>query len=463
MDKSYFRITYEVFSSNTVEDQPVLSDLMAPADNLCGNLYNNAQFYAGGRQVSQIVNGLPQASALKARLLSSSASLESVGASAFLHEGEFAKRQQMVCSDAQKSSLSDDYTLLPLTTVAADQRSATVAIDVAGIVTGVGTEFTSFVEGDTLVVDDQRFQIVDITSVTSMTVSPVPTLAITAVSDAYVVKQTPKASAGANKRFCMWKPPLGIFDLDTPLPAGDYRIALNPSQDYKSAGIETLLGDQTNPAPVSFYNLKITDVRFYLATVKQSVPQSLTSTIFECEVQSKPASTASSTLNFTIPSSTRAITVWVQSDDNGKNTLIPPSKFVCFPNGDNIHPERGIESLQLTYSNMTKPSVRWASAYDKTTGVNQLQQRYRDTYDHAGMLNNSGGIERFEEYIERGPIYHFSWNRSSEDRSTELQISTTFQNALGPGVSLYICSWYSRALAIDSVAGQIRDVETRTV
>ena len=96
MDKSYFRITYEVYATNTLETKPRISDLIAPADNLCGNLYNNAQFYAGGRQVSQIVNGLPQASALKARLLSSSASLESVGASAYLHEGEFAKRQQMI-------------------------------------------------------------------------------------------------------------------------------------------------------------------------------------------------------------------------------------------------------------------------------------------------------------------------------------------------------------------------------
>ena len=462
MSKSYFRFEIEITADRTTGRQPLMKDLVAPSDNCCGNLFNNAQFYAGGRQVSQIVNGLPQASALKSRLLTSSAWLESVGASAMMKEGEFARRQKMVASDAQKSSLSNDYRLEPLTDIADDQRTATVAIAVNGVVTGVGTEFTVVAEeGDTLVCADQRFQIVEITDDTTMTVSPAPSLAIDATVDAYIVRQEPTASEGTNKFFVIWQPPLGIFDLSEALPSGDYRIALNPSQDYKSAGIETLLGSKTSPTAIVNYDFKVNSLAFYLCTVKMTVPKSLSVAIWEHQVQSKNFR-QNQTLNFTVPASSKAFSVWVASDDNGKNTLIPPSMFKVFPTGGVDDPHLRLDSLQLTYSNMSKPSVRWSSDYDKSNGVDKMQQRYYDTFNNAGMLSNSGGVERYEEYLARGPVYHFSFERDSNDRSTELQLSASYKSDLGDGVSLYVCSWYTRALEIDSQGGMIREVLTRT-
>jgi len=396
--------------------------------------------------------------------MSSSAWLETLGADAKLLEGEFMKRQQMVCEDAQKSSLSPDRDMRPLTSVMADQRTATVAVDIAGAVTGVDTELTAFDPGDTLVVGDLRFQIQEVTNDLAAIVTPVPTQAIGATSDAYVIKQTPALSKGANEFFAMWCPPIGAFDLDhnSPLPPGDYRIAMNPSQDYKASAIETLLGSATTPASAQYYDFKVKGVRFYLATVKMSVPQSLTTSIYEMEVQSKPFTTASNTLNFTIPASTKAISVFFQSDDAGKNTLIPPTKFQVFPNGGVEKPALTLENIQLTYANQTKPSVRWESSFDRGNNVNELQQRYYDTYLHAGQLTNAGGIDRFEEWLEKGLLLHYSWNRDSEDRSTELQVSASFSQALGAGSSMYIVAWYSRVLAIDSAQGQVREVLTRT-
>ncbi len=462
MSKSYFRFEIEITADRTTDRQPFMKDLVAPSDNCCGNLFNNAQFYAGGRQVSQIVNGLPQASALKSRLLTSSAWLESVGASAMMKEGEFARRQKMVAEDAQKSSLSDDYTLNPLTTVSADQRTATVQIDLNGDVTGVDTEFTVVARvGDTLVCGDERFQVVRVTDDTTMTVSPAPSIAIIATTNAYIVRQKPTASEGTNKFFVIWQPPLGIFDLSEALPSGDYRIALNPSQDYKSAGIETLLGSKTFPTAITNYDFKVNSLAFYLCTVKMTVPKSLSVAIWEHEVQSKPFR-QNQTLNFTVASSSKAFSVWVQSDANGKNTLIPPSMFKVFPTGGVDDPHLRLDSIQLTYANMSKPSVRWSSDYDKPNGIDRMQQRYYDTFNNAGMLSNSGGVERYEEYLARGPVYHFSFERDSNDRSTELQLSASFKSDLGDGVSLYVCSWYTRALEIDSQGGMIREVLTRT-
>ena len=463
MNKSYFRFEVEV-NGDRAGAVPLLSNLVAPADNAISCLYNNVQFYAGGRQVSQCINGCPQASQCKARLMESSATLETLGADAKLFEGEFMKRQQMVCGDAQKSSLSPDRDMRPITNVMANQRTATIAIDIAGAVVGVNTTLGDFAAGDTLVVGDLRFQFQEITSDTAAVITPAPVQAIPAETDAYVIKQTPEISKGANKFFVMWCPPIGAFDLDhnSPLPPGDYRIAMNPSQDYKSAAIETLLGSQATPANPNYYDFKVKGVRFYLATIKTSVPQTLNATIYEQEVQSKPFTTASNTLNFTIPASTRAISVFFQSDSAGKNTLIPPTKFQTFPNGGVEKPALTLENIQLTYANQTKPSVRWESNYDQATLTNELQQRYYDTYLHAGMLGASGGIDRFEEFLEKGLLIHYSWDRDSDDRSTELQVSASFSQALGAGSSMYVVAWYSRVLAIDSVAGQVREVLTRT-
>ena len=458
--KSYLRIGVEIYRDRPGVGQPLLSDLIAPADNLCGNLYNNAMFYAGGRQVSQIVNGLPQASALKARLLRHNAWNQSMGKEAYMSEAEFAERQRYVCRDAQKSSLSPDYTIAPLTTVTANQRTATVAIDLAGAVLGALTELDVVAsEGDTLVVGDQRFQIVDIVDGLNAVVSPAPTIAITASTDAYIIKQDNNLSDGHNKFYVIWKPPLGFFDLDSPQPAGDYRLSLNPSQNYKSAAIETLLGSSASAALVGFYDLKITDVRMYLHTVQTSIPMDVKRMIYEQNVQSKPFTTASNTLNFTVPSSTKAISVWVQSDDAGINPLIPPSMFKCFPTGGSETPHLGIQGIQLTFANTTKPSVRWDSAYSDE--VNQLQQRYRDTYSDAGMLSSAGGVERFEDFLTRGPVYHFDFSRTADDNSTELQVSADFSSALGVGVSMYVCAWYTRVVDIASRGGTIQSVESR--
>jgi hypothetical protein len=462
--KSYLRIGVELYSNRTgpVFAQPALKDLIAPADNLCGNLYNNAQMYAGGRQVSQIVNGLAQASALKARLLRHGAWNDTMGKDAYLSEAEFVERQRYVCSDAQKSSLSPDVTISPLTTVVGNQRTATVAIDINGVVAGGNTEFdTVLADGDTLVVGGERFQVVDRATGTDMaaTVTPKPTVAIVPTPDAYIIKQSNSVSDGHNKFYVMWKPPLGFFDLDDPQAAGDYRLSLNPSQNYKSAAIETLLGANGDATSIENYDLRITDVRLYLHTVQTSIPMDIKSTIFEQNVQSKPFTTASNTLNFTVPSSTKAISVWVQSDDAGTNPLIPPSMFKCFANGGIDKPHLALESIQLTFANTTKPSVRWSSAY--TDDTNQLQQRYRDCYADAGMLTSSGGVERFEDYLTRGPIYHFDFSRTADDNSTELQVSASFAGALGAGVSMYVCSWYTRVVDIASRGGTIQSVESR--
>ena len=119
-----------------------------------------------------------------------------------------------------------------------------------------------------------------------------------------------------------------------------------------------------------------------------------------------------------------------------------------------------LTSLQLTYANCTKPSTRWAGDYG--SGVNQIQQRYNDSLGESGMLMSSGGSETLENYIERGAYYHYSFTRDAEDRSTQVQLSTTF-STLEAGANIFICSWYSRAIELTTTNGMIQSVRSLSV
>jgi len=183
--------------------------------------------------------------------------------------------------------------------------------------------------------------------------------------------------------------------------------------------------------------------------------------LMESLVQSKPCVASTTQFEFTVPSSTRALTIFVQSGKAGSNCLIPPSMFKCLadvavPSGT----ERNLTSLQLTYANTTKPSTRWSSAYG--TGVNEIQQRYHDSLGESGLLTSSGGSESLEEFLERGPYYHYSFTRDAEDHSTQVQLSTTF-STLEAGANIFLVSWYSRAIELTTTGGQIQSVRSLSI
>ena len=62
-----------------------------------------------------------------------------------------------------------------------------------------------------------------------------------------------------------------------------------------------------------------------------------------------------------------------------------------------------------------------------------MQQRYRDTYNELGLDTNALGCETYEDYLQRGPIYHYSFIRDVDSRATDVSVSTTFNGlAAGP-------------------------------
>ena len=91
-----------------------------------------------------------------------------------------------------------------------------------------------------------------------------------------------------------------------------------------------------------------------------------------------------------------------------------------------------LATIQVSYAGVTKPSTPWVSNF--YGGINELQQRYRDSYEETGADVKESGAETYADWIQRGPIYHYSFVRDVANRSSEVSITTTFTNMPnGPG------------------------------
>jgi hypothetical protein len=437
-------------------------------------LYDNVYFKGAGQDISTAVNYVGQSNALKNRLQKTGAWLASVGKSAYMLESDFQKRVNQVSLDTALNPEGECERLF----VGNDTHQLTGQIGITaatGAIAGGDTNLLQLKVGDTLVVAGIPYVCsVAPTGVlgTNGRVLPLPAGDIAGTADAYIIKNKRRDGGQRNKVYALWVPPIGIFDHDGVLGAGDWRISLNPSSNYRSSAVETRQGTDTvaanpNQTADGGYNLTIHSVKFYVATVKASIPQGISTLyLMESMVQSKPLSSRDGQYEFTVPSSTRALTIFLQSNKAGSNPRFPPSMFKLPLDSDYL-----LESLQITYANTTKPSTRWTSSFSEVNNgavgnpsINQLQQRYNDSLQESGLLMSSGGAETFKDYLARGAYYHFSYTRDSEDKSTQVQISAKvgFEPADAPA-NLFLVSWYSRGVEITTSNGQINEVRSLSI
>ena len=484
--RSYFRIEMTLDGAGIpapgsgLGSQPTVRQQLAFADSACGNLYDNVYFKGAGQDISTAVNYVGQSNALKNRLQKTGAWLASVGKSAYLLESDFQKRVNQVSSDTYLDPDGECERLF--VGDATHQLTGTVLITAAtGVLTGADTALLQLKKGDTLVVAGVPYTCSVAPTVdagATGAVLPKPAADIGPIADAYIIKNKRRDGGQRNKVYALWQPPIGIFDHDGVLGAGDWRVSLNPKSNFKQSAVETRQGsdlvavDPTQTA-TGGYNLIIHSVKLYVATVKASIPQGISTLyLMESMVQSKPLQSMEQQFEFTVPSSTRALTFFLQSNKSGSNPRYPPSMFKCPVDPTRlVDSDLLLESLQITYANTTKPSTRWSSSFSKVQdgaagnpSINEMQQRYNDSLQESGLLMSSGGAETFKDYLARGPYYHYSFTRDSEDKSTQVQISAKvgFDPAAVPS-NLFIVAWYSRGVEITTTNGQIQEVRALSV
>jgi hypothetical protein len=450
--KCYFRVTLKLSNSSDAAGtgaQPTVSNQLAFADNVAACLYNNAYFKAGGQDVSSIVNYIPQASALLHRTSKSRAWLNSIGKSAYMMNADFQERVNVTASDDLLNvSSQQEYVA-----AGGDDGVGTVTItEATGAVVGVNTKLDLLAIGDILVVGGVHFKVT--TAATNPTGAAMVVSARFATSGnitgtVYGLKMKRRDGGSRNQVHVLFQPPIGIFQHHEPMGAGDYRFSLNPNSSYKKACVESSRGSLV---PGTNFDLTVQDIKLYIATVKTNIPKSITNlALVEMLVQTKPAS-ANRTYEFTVPSSTLSLCFFVQSGDAGSNTQSPPTTFKCKDSSQN-----NIESLQITYANMTKPSTRWDSEFKD--GINKFQQRYVDDLTECRLIESDGGAESFGEWLQRGPYYFYSFNRDREDKSTQVQLSAQF-TSIEADSQMFLVAMYSRVTEISVDDGQVQSVRS---
>ena len=514
--KSYFRVTMSLYNGAAGTQIPLTpAALTAFADNAVGNLYDNVYFRGGEQDISSLTQYCAQASALKIRLGKTLPWLKSMGAGTAVHESSFMKRMLAVSQYPRGSTAAvpnvtaptvlqasmtnigayDDreiYRPVPDVTFATNQITITAA---TGVVTEAAAGTARFLsgmpqasnplggpvlQGDLLVVNGIAYEIVANAAQdeTKCFVSPAPRGDVAATSNWFVVRaDTIRANQSFNTVFALWQPPIGIFDYDEELGSGNFKIQLNPNSNFDKCAVET-----KNPlwATVSPYRLVINDVRFYAYIEKKSLPDSSRDLFLdELSIQSKPYS---SNLQFSVPPSTRAISVFVQDNTAGSSPLIPPSMFKVLDNGDLY-----LKNIQLNYANITKPSTNWESKYESSATSNagaltrsstlELQQRYHDTYEESGLELDIAGMESLSDWLRRGPFYHYTFARDVNNKSTEVQLNTTFVgpnnvsslSATGNPTNrltasrVFVVAHYRKTVQITTANGLIVSVASREV
>ena len=268
--------------------------------------------------------------------------------------------------------------------------------------------------------------------------------------DSSVVNRATATGLASTTVTVLWQPPIGIFSHDKPMGAGDYRIQLNPNAGYVNAMIEKGAGANT------ITDITVDAINFYVCTVKVQIPGGdYDLNLLECMAQSKTAA-ANGNLDFNVPASTCAISVFVQSGTAGDTTrVVPLTKFTCSDGS-----QSNLRSLQLSYANVSKPSTRWGSVVSATE--NSAQQRYLETQLESDMVNNVGGSETYADWAARGGLYHFSFAKDASDKSTQLQLAYDF-SALEAGANIFVLAWHYRRTIVTTESGVVVNVENRNV
>ena len=408
----------------------------------------------GGQDVSSITSFLPQASILKARLDKSGAWQNQIGESVNFLDPWFDSRQDKTMLGGSGFGKQRD-------TRPVGPPGATIEIKTGGLIgvnTTLNTAPTKLEVGDVISVGGVEYVCTTAPTDnlgTGSAITRVDGLAVAdaaATAEAYIIKKK-----SANSFFVLWQPPIGIFDEDKPLGSGDYRLELNPNQNYKTAVIQSF--QEYLPDAADSYEFNIRNVRFYAYTIKDDLSSSGTDILHltEMALYQKTSQGSTSNLEFTVPSSTQAISVFVQSAKTGSLTTLPPSRFKLLDDS-----EENLSSIQLTYGNVTKPSVQWDSA--KLGYVDKMQQRYHDMLLESGQLWDVGGSESFEAYLYRGQHQTYAFVRDKDDRSTQVSLRMNFESGTAvttpSEVNIVICAHYQRTVAVTTDRGFVTDVQS---
>ena len=256
----------------------------------------------------------------------------------------------------------------------------------------------------------------------------------------------------------IWRPPLGFFDVEHAIPpGGEWMIEFNPENalDASKNVVESLLEDLPlaliGGQPNSF-NFAVGEFFFYAYTLESDRFDHgdwfLDLQHTRCQLQNIPNNAMSLTQKtFDVPGKTSALTLAFQDQGPTSDTRYSQSKFKIRPAPHDRERSSTVEGQDLMlerffiqYGNEQKPVPDFDGMYTKSLADstqrtnNHLVHRYVDSLMQANLFHTDGGAESFDDWIRRGPYYHFRWPKDAMETSTRVTVNFKFGAAFAEGL-----------------------------
>jgi hypothetical protein len=474
--RSYVRIR-AILSKTNETTSLTIDDNIAPAMNLCANIFRSVKFFINDVDVTGINDYLAQIDTLENRMTKSKEWLDNMGAVINWWDASFTHRLNDISSDGIINDLS--YSLGNKTVTYAEAPYKINFPADSTIATTFATNLLTFASatvahpdireilsvGDTITLPNvgggAAGTVTIATFTTALTCTVVSGVLVTAdVAAAAWTSATVKKSFNntASRRAIgfelLWQPQISIFKTQYALPLGKYELQLFPydRSTYEKYAIESI-GVNKTPGTANDFLFLIKDLDFYVATMNAGIMKDgqYVLDLDETVCNTRPLANASGDLTQEVSPSTYALTVAIQDSDVTSSTLYSSSLFK-----NRSGAEKDMRRLQLQYADESKPTPISDLRY--TSGGNDYYtQRYMDTNLYNGMMWQ-GSPESYDDWLnKRGPYFYFPWPKDGSNTSSTVTFYYEF-GAAPTKTNLLLFHHKKRVVRVKIEASQITSV-----
>jgi hypothetical protein len=270
-----------------------------------------------------------------------------------------------------------------------------------------------------------------------------------------------QSERGAGSFETVWSPPLGITELSTFLPAGQYEYNFSPQQLETALKLCIESNDGNDKLSPGSFTLTMDSIEFYCVTVEQARVDSLDYLIDLKEMSCVPftITNANWTSNMLIvPPSTTRLTVAYQDTKVSSGTQYPVSKFIAGANLQDL-----ITRFNVTYANVVYPSNDLDLKAVDAAGAVPRTQRFTQAYNDMLLANGSAfsdtTSESLLEWLNNGFYLSYPTVKESKDTSTQVMIKQQFSAAV-PETQLLLFANYGTITSVSIKSGQVVSVST---
>jgi hypothetical protein len=487
---SYLRVRCSLTRANPVTpgtpgDPLSLSDNIAPAMGLCGNLYQNMDFKMGDTTISRISNNVAQIDTLKHRTEKSQSWSKSIGSSTNFWNESFSVRQNEVCSNgvhhdrvSEELKRSDFAIYNVATTVAYVNGTNTAAIVYSAPPPAdtwkAGDLYTDYTNGNV-----EAKQLITAVALTANTfvihLSQFPAVNTVAASAANKWSRTRITGSSARRVSsfeCCWQPPLSIFDYDAALPCGKYELSMLPFSDaqLQMHAIESI-GANTKTA--ADFHFEVSEVYLVIEELEgpNCTDMKYLLDLSQLRVQENTFAVSSfGQKTFDVSPGTRALTIAYQDGRISSDTRISASKFKVYDDvvpvdaATNTAADFGLtlERQYVSYAGHNYPPQD--SQPEFKTNVDRTTQRYVESLMQSNAYHDTGGGETIEDFHSAGSYYLQKIYKDKSDGATRAVVYSGFSNQTKHNnARTLLFDEHGIVVAVNISNGQIKEVRVEEI